>query len=82
LTATARGPSSTLGASATVGGLCPAAERHVRWAAAVTLYELRSLGEFVAAPATVGTSSRRVPMKVLKWVGVLVAVYAGFVVAF
>jgi hypothetical protein len=35
-----------------------------------------------SAEKAVRTSSRRAPMKVLKWVGVVVGVYAGFVVAF
>jgi len=46
---------SNLGASATVGGLCHAAERHIRWAANVTIQDLGSLGEFIAAIATVAT---------------------------
>lgn len=48
-------PASTLGASATVGGLCHAAERPFRWAVEVTIQDLGSLGELVAAVATVAT---------------------------
>ncbi len=41
--------------SATVGGLCHGAERLIRGAAEVTIQDLGSLGEFVAAIATVAT---------------------------
>jgi hypothetical protein len=44
-----------LGVSATVGGLCDGAERLIRGTAEVTIQDLGSLGEFVAAIATVAT---------------------------